>query len=75
MTCGECGSAPKSSAMTGSWPSCSTASRAAARRSSIPVISELMNTFMEGFYRKARFPEACLAAGCQAVNIGPTSAT
>jgi hypothetical protein len=39
------------------------------------VISELMNTFMEGFYRKARFPEACLAAGCQAVNIGPTSAT
>jgi hypothetical protein len=44
--------------MTGSWPSCSTASRAADRKASIPVMRELMNTFMGPFYRRSAIPES-----------------
>ena len=44
--------------MTGSWPSCRTASRAADRNSSIPVIRELMSTYMEPLYRHDVIPES-----------------
>jgi hypothetical protein len=44
--CGDVETAPKSSAMTGSWRSVTTAARAAARNCSKPEISELMKTFM-----------------------------
>jgi hypothetical protein len=45
-TCGECGRAPKPSAIIGWCPSAVTALRAAAQMGSIPEMRELMNTFM-----------------------------